>query len=274
MRDSLSIQWLISTCGEGIYRVKSLLLPPEQGVSYVVSWQTASEMPPDVATAFDRPDVTLSPIHGLGLSANRNNALKQASAEILVLADDDVGLKPTYAYRIRRVFERYPKVDVACFQIRTGTDEPDYKHYPKRAKRLHSLSAIKGVSSIEMAFRKRVVEGSGLRFDERFGLGTRADCGEEYLFLADCLRKGLHVHFFPIYTVEHPCESSVKKRSFLEDGRLFVTGAQNYVLFGRLAYLWHALALLRRLPALWRTGVSPRRFLAAKNAGCRYIRRS
>ncbi len=63
---------------EGILRVAQMVLPPIAGVRYVVSWQNHHDAPePEV---LKRPDVTILRFDGVGLSANRNNALANCTA--------------------------------------------------------------------------------------------------------------------------------------------------------------------------------------------------
>ncbi len=269
----MDIQWIIASCGDRLQEVENVLLAPQYKLSYVVSVQSLNKPFPEIPEALKRKDVTLDMLDGVGLSANRNHGLKLANADILVVGDDDIRLKPDYPKRVLKIFKEHPEVDVACFQILTSDTGSAYKTYPKRVKSLTSLNALKQVSSIEIAFRSQKVCKKGIRFDERFGLGTPANHGEEFLFLAQCLRRGLNIRFFPVYAVEHPSVSSVNQRSVFDDSRLFTTGAQNYVLFGPLAYIWHLLAVLRRYKALRQHGISPRHFLAMKQAGCRYIQK-
>ena len=86
------LQVLICTHNEGILEVPSILLPEAEGEGYVVSMQFSEyrylELIPSVLRR--RPDVSLHTIEGIGLAANRNHAIAQASAEICVVADDDV----------------------------------------------------------------------------------------------------------------------------------------------------------------------------------------
>lgn len=268
----MTLQWLISTYGDGIRNVGNALLFPEFGISYLVSHQDPDTLFPELPETLERPDVQVVKLQNKGLSKNRNNALKHASSDILVLADDDISLHPAYPHHIRRAFKLHPEIDVACFQIRTPEGSPAYKNYASIERPLTQLEELKAVSSIEIAFRRKSINEKHILFDERFGLGTPANCGEEFLFLAECLKKGLKIMFFPSYIVDHPFESSVKSRPFWEDQRLFVTGAQNYVLYKDFAYVRNLLALLRRWPSLHKAGVSAKHFLKMKNAGCRYIR--
>jgi glycosyltransferase involved in cell wall biosynthesis len=268
----MTLQWLISTYGNGLRKVENILLFPEFGISYLVSHQDPDDECPELPVNLQREDVKVVRLKDKGLTKNRNNALRHATADILVIADDDISLHPAYPHHVRAAFKKHPEIDVICFQIRTPEGSPAYKKYPLMEQHLTRLEELKAVSSIEIAFRRKSVHEKNIWFDERFGLGASANCGEEFLFLAECLHKGLKILFFPAFIVEHPFESSVKSRPWYEDRRLFATGAQNYVLYRDFAYVRNLMALLRRWPELKKAGISARHFLKMKNAGCRYIR--
>lgn len=268
----MTLQWLISTCGERIQLLEHLLMAPMPGVSYVVSVQNLQHTFPNIPEFCNRPDVTIHLLEGDGLSRNRNHALKHANADIVVIADDDIVLQPYYVQNIIDSFKWNPKVDVGCFQILTTDTKKPYKRYPSEAKKLTTTASLKQVSSIEIAFRRAAVTEADIRFDERFGLGRKANSGEELIFLHTCVQKGLKVHFFPLFIVEHPSQSSVNQTSAFDPIRLFVSGAQNYVLYGNMAYFRHFLAAIKRFSALRKNGLTFTQFLRYKNEGCAYIR--
>ena len=56
-----------------------------------------------------------------------------------------------------------------------------------------SLFSAGRVRTPEIAFRLSRVEKVGVRFDADFGYGAEYRSGEEYVFLADALRKNLKV---------------------------------------------------------------------------------
>ena len=270
----MTLQWLISTYGNGIRKVEKLLLFPQYGISYLISHQDPQEEYKVLSEKLLRDDVMVFIQKDTGLSKNRNNAIRHASADILVIADDDIGLNTAYPSHILRAFKKHPEIDVACFQIRTPSDQPAYKKYPTRAKKLTRLNHLKAVSSIEIAFRRKSIREKKVWFDERFGLGATANCGEEFLFLAECLRKGLKIMFFPIYIVEHPCKSSGKGKAFYDEQQLFTTGAQNYVLYKNFAFVRNWFAAVKRYPTYRKAGVTFSQFLKAKNDGCHYVENS
>jgi len=270
----MKIQILISTYNEGIFQVEKVLLPPMEELSYLISHQCTDENRYGVPPGLCRPDVLVSAFPGTGISSNRNHAIRKATGEVVVLMDDDVRLKPEYIQHIRHIFETNPEIDIACTKIKTFDGEPEYKIYPVTERPLQSIRQLKAVSSIEIAFRLASVRGNMLEFDERFGLGAKVRSGEELLFLNNCLKRGLRITFFPVYTVEHPFQSSTKKQSAYSDERLFATGAQNYVLYGRIAFIISLLAVFRRYTSLRKEGISPLHFLKMKWKGSSYISKS
>ena len=270
----MTLQWLISTYGKGIQKVENLLLHPQYGLSYLISHQDPQEAYKDLSKKLFRDDVTVFVQKDTGLSKNRNNTIRHATSDILVIADDDIGLNSTYPAHILRAFKKHPEIDVACFQIRTPSDQPAYKKYPARVRKLTRLNLLKAVSSIEIAFRRKSIQEKKVWFDERFGLGASANCGEEFLFLAECLRKGLKIMFFPVYIVEHPCESSVKGKAFYDEQQLFATGAQNYVLYKDFAFVRNLFAAVKRYRTYRKAGLTFSQFLKAKNDGARYVKNS
>lgn len=90
MDKKLTLQVAIPThAPEGISRIERVLLPPREGVGYVVSWQDhRNARIPDAVAA--RDDVEVLRFDGRGLSANRNNALEHCRADIILIGDDDL----------------------------------------------------------------------------------------------------------------------------------------------------------------------------------------
>lgn len=200
---------LISTIDQGIERVKSILQPKSPNVKYIISHQFRDEEQKTIPKALIRGDIIVSQIPGKGLSRNRNNALKLADGDIALIADDDVTYLPDSFQNILEVFKNDPELDVACFKVMKPLGEGDYKNYPKKSYKLRKYNRH-SISSIEIAFRIDQVKKHGIRFDERFGLGSDSiPAGEEAVFIADCIAKGLKIVFFPFYIVSHPSISSV-----------------------------------------------------------------
>lgn len=232
----MTIEVLICSYNKGIVKVDDIFQPPREGVRYIVSFQYTDErylklIPRSVK---ERPDVSFYKYRGQGLSANRNQALTHAKADIVLFADDDTHLLPTALGTIERTFTDYPNVDVAFFCAASYTGRP-LKQYPQAEYTIQRVPSDYHISVVEMAFRRQRVQGS-LRFDERFGLGTRfLTCGEEDIWLHDALRQGLNVRYFPTTIVE---TNTMMKHTmlYIDPGVQRSYGAYLYYVHGPLSW--------------------------------------
>lgn len=186
---------LICTIDEGIAKVPNVLMPPRDDVRYVVSVQWTREDVKDVIPQIlrEREDVKLTFIEGKGLSRNRNNAIENASGDILLIADDDNRYTDELIGNIFEAYEVHPEADVIHFQALNLDGEP-----------LHPYPAD-FVSSVEISFR-RYVE---VRFDERFGLGSPRLCaGEESVWMKDAKDAGYAIMYVAKPVVMTPANTT------------------------------------------------------------------
>ena len=167
----LSLEVMISTLGsDGIKRVAAMTLPQMAGVSYLVSWQTVGEdsLLPEQLEA--RSDVRVIRTASKGLSRNRNHALDHASADVLLIADDDLDYIPQGLEAVRTAFEADPDLDIGLFRYSNGCGGYE-KVYPQSPVRIAGhLPKDYYTTSMEIAIRREGRSGS-LRFHEEFGLG-------------------------------------------------------------------------------------------------------
>jgi hypothetical protein len=167
-----------------------------------------------------------------GLSKSRNRAILESSAEIGLIADDDLKYCKNFEEKIQSAFEKYPDADIITFKIVTPEGQP-YKSYSDSPFK-HSRSSVYKVSSVEIALKLRSIKSVGLKFDERFGLGAVYKSGEETIFLNDALDAGLNIYFIPENIVIHPIESSGK---VLDQNFFFSKGALVKRLYSKSIYL-------------------------------------
>ena len=130
-----------------------------------------------------------------GLSRSRNLALKKATADFCLLVDDDEELDPAGIAIIENEFKRYSDASIIRFQV-DGIEQP-FKIYSSKRKRLGFLSAMK-ISSVEVAIRRKNIIENNIMFDELVGAGTEFSCGEENVFVNQCLLSGLNVYYVPV----------------------------------------------------------------------------
>lgn len=237
----MTLQLLICTIDGGIDNVVDLILPPQPGIGYVVSWQhSTANGHRDVPAPLLRDDIHVFHLEGRGLSRNRNNCLRQASADICLICDDDCRYTEQGLRSIIETFSANPSTDVATFKMHS----PNSKHYPKTDCRLKGTITSYYPSSVEIAFRRSSIQGR-LQFNEHFGLGAQLfHCCEEEIFIHDAQALGLHCHFYPTVIVEHDHPTT-------ESSRASTPG----VLMGKGAFLYigyRPKMLLYPIPIAWR----------------------
>lgn len=234
----MTLDVLICSHDKGIVRVGEILRAPQQGIRYIVSYQFSDErylalIPEEIQ---QREDVTVYTYPGQGLSANRNLALDKATADLVLYADDDEHLLDTTFEDIFKTFSSHPEVDVAYFQASTYAGVM-LKNYPAEERVMKELPKDYAISTLEMVFRREKVQDK-VRFDERFGLGTKfLTCGEEEIWLKDALKAGLRIHYLPIKIVE---TSMMLKRSliYIDAGVQRSHGAISYYNYGNKAWYY------------------------------------
>ena len=190
----MTLDILICSLNKGVVRVQDVLLPPQDNVRYIVSYQYTDEryldlIPKVLAT---RTDVAIYTYKGQGLSANRNLALEKDKSDIVNEDFDIIAIPAQYS-----------------------------------------------VSALEMACRRTSVQGK-IRFDERFGLGTKfLTCGEEEIWLEDALHYGLKMHYYPEKIVETSMNLK-KSMVYIDAGVQRSRGAISYYRHGMHAW-WDCL---------------------------------
>ena len=145
-------------------------------------------------------------LEGRGLAASRNAALRDARPGIFVVTDNDVRFVPGFERAIRAAYAARPDADMILFSIRTPSGRP-FGRYPTSDRRVGMLDVLHRCS-IEITFRAESIARAGLRFDERFGLGSTWRTGEDVVFLRDAVGAGLSVWSSPHVIAEHPEASS------------------------------------------------------------------
>ncbi len=201
----MTIDILVCTLDDGIYDVKQVLLPENPHIKYIISWQQTKKYSSIIPQALIREDVQIYILKGKGLSRNRNNAIKHATSEVCLIADDDVVFNIEGIMRVCEFYQQHPEVDVLTYKFSSKFNQkkhPDYSFNLKMAPKGYS------VSSIEISFRREKIQGI-ISFNELLGLGAPyAGAGEENLFLLDCLNQNLKCHYAPINVLYHNEEST------------------------------------------------------------------
>ena len=128
-----------------------------------------------------------------GLSRSRNMAIHNATADICIIADDDMEYRPDYAQQALSAFD-LNDADIIGFQV-MGI-EKEFKKYSPDECRVSYLKSMK-MASVELAFRRSSIIENSIRFDELIGAGTDFLMGEENAFLFHCLKEKLRIYYLP-----------------------------------------------------------------------------
>lgn len=125
-----------------------------------------------------------------GLSNNRNLTLSNATAEIALLCDDDVIYCKEYPRIIQRAYRKYPDADIIIFNLE---EKVPTRYITKRDCKVKFLNFMR-YGSVRISFKVSSIRNANISFDTRFGAGAGIPCGEDTIFLHDCLKQGLKIY--------------------------------------------------------------------------------
>lgn len=129
-----------------------------------------------------------------GLSKSRNKAINNSTAEICMLADDDMYYLDGYEKAVCKAYNDHLDADMIAFVV--PHDNRKSKKILKEGK-VNFLNIMR-IQSVQVSFKRKSIIEKNIRFDENFGAGTKYFCGEETIFLNDCRRSGLNIYFVPV----------------------------------------------------------------------------
>ena len=252
------LQVMICAYGpDGIERVAKGVHPATEGVEYLVSWQTDGNY--HIPSQLDRDDFKIITSPTKGLSVNRNIALSQATAPILLIGDDDADYTEAGLKTVINAFRSHPDADIIAFRFDSIST---HKTYPKTQVSIATPPKGYYISSIELAMRRDSVKGK-IWFNENFGIGALFPSGEEEIFVKDCLNASLKGIFIPETIVRHDATTTCG-RNLRDASRPQTKGAVFLLLH---PYSWPLRMLVhtaRELPA-WMKGCVPNPFSYLKN---------
>lgn len=133
-----------------------------------------------------------------GVGLNRNNALMRADGDICLFADDDMCYCDDYVETVTKAFEDQPNADVLIFNLIEKEKTRKVIHRTERVRWYNFLR----YGTARVAVRNAAIRRNGIYFNQCFGGGTEHCHGEDNLFLASCLQKGLKVYAVPAYIAE------------------------------------------------------------------------
>lgn len=133
-----------------------------------------------------------------GVGLNRNNALMRADGDICLFADDDMRYCDDYVSIVTKAFEDHPEADVLIFNL---IEKVQTRRVINKFERVRWYNFLR-YGTARVAVRNAKIQGNGIYFNQCFGGGTPHCHGEDNLFLAACLQKGLKMYAVPAYIAE------------------------------------------------------------------------
>lgn len=130
---------------------------------------------------------------GVGLS--RNNGLLRATADIILFSDEDIRYNEGYSKMVLDAFEKHPDADMLMFNFDVIEERATY-HISEEHK-ITKLNCGR-YPTYSVAVRREAVQKANVTFNLLFGGGAPYSCGEDSLFIMECIKKGLKAYAMPI----------------------------------------------------------------------------
>lgn len=257
------LQILIATFGRRIEKIDTGGMPYVGGVEYIISCQTPDGVRPDTSHLDGRDDVRISFFNDRGISRNRNHGLDLATADYILISDDDISYNAEGLLKLIETFVADDDIDI----VTTRAITPEHHVYPLDYHNLDKPWRYYSPIAFEIALRRKALAKHKVRFAESISLGTDyITCGEENFFFRRCLNAGLAGVFRNITVSEHrgptTCTHSASQPGVIRAKGAFMPCERGY------------LAALVRLPIeAWRSPANFFKALAYLAEGyCYYIR--
>ena len=174
---------------------------------------------------FDGKKAQMITTNTRGVGINRNISLMYASAEICLLADDDMYYTDDLEQTVVEEFDAHPDADIIIFNVETAEGENRKQKVYTKTKRCGPLTRMPW-GGVRIAFRLASVKKANLFFTTLFGGGCIFASGEDSLWLKDAKAKGLTFYV---------SERFIGKVSF--DGSSWFTGRDEKFFYARGAYI-------------------------------------
>ncbi|MBQ3082018.1 MAG: glycosyltransferase family 2 protein [Clostridia bacterium] len=128
-----------------------------------------------------------------GVGLNRNNALMRATEDIVLFADDDVVYCDNYETVITEYYKAHPEADIVIFNFKMRRGDAEFYERVTKEGRVGKKGAMK-YGTYCISARREKLRFANVFFHQDFGGGAKYSCGEDSLFLQDCLRKKLKIY--------------------------------------------------------------------------------
>ena len=129
-----------------------------------------------------------------GVARSRNMALMYGTtADICILADDDMQFSDDYEKIATTVFQKY-NADIIIFNLIEDKDELNRKN--ETVKKINIFNYM-NYGAARITFKNKAIKENNILFKESFNGNALPTCGEDTLFLREALKNGLKIIAVP-----------------------------------------------------------------------------
>lgn len=168
-----------------------------------------------------------------GSPASRNLAIKNATAEVCLMSDDDIVYEPNLKTTIVEAYQNHPEADMISFEAKNEDGMPYTNYYPEG---VHHKKSLKKIYTWVITFKRESFKKNQVYFNHHFGVGSTFKGETEYVFLRDAFDKGLQMIHVATTIVMHPKISSGVMMG--SDNAFFAKTALRHRFIGNLSYFW------------------------------------
>lgn len=133
-----------------------------------------------------------------GVGLNRNNAIMRSTADICVLADDDMVFFDNYVELVMEAYQKYPDADVIIFNI---LQEGVKRRLNTKKVKINFFNYM-CYGAARITFKREFASYNGIYFNQNFGGGAKHSSGEDTLFLSELLHKKAKIIAVPVSLAE------------------------------------------------------------------------
>ena len=187
----------------------------------------------DKLLSSDRPNVKVINSLDRGSPASRNLAIRNATADVCLMADDDIVYQPHLKKHIEVAYSNHPEAAMISFEAINEHGQSFADYFPEG---LHDKKSLKKIYTIVISFKREVFKAHQVYFNHYFGVGSVFKGETEYAFLRNAYDKGLNMIHVANVIVQHPDENS--GRFMGSDDALYARSALTQRFYGNFSYLW------------------------------------
>lgn len=168
-----------------------------------------------------------------GSPDSRNLAIRNATADVCLMADDDIVYQPHLKQYIEVAYATHPDAAMISFQAINEQGQLFADYFPEG---LHTKKSLKKIYTWVISFRRELFKDHHIFFNHYFGVGSVFKGETEYVFLRNAYDKHLKMVHVAQVIVQHPNVTS--GRLMGSDNALFARSALSHRFYGNLSYLW------------------------------------